>query len=352
MKRIRFHSRLVLLVGMALTAAACGAKPAAPADPSVLVTVRPARQGVLPLTVEAFGTVGAPATAVRAISLQQAAVVTSLNVAPGAAVRAGQTLLTYAAAPEARAAAAQAQAAVDLAKAQQAHTADNFAHQLATRDDVARADAALQTAQAGLSALRQQGAGGSGAIVAPFDGVVISVTAATGDRPQPGTVLLTLAPGAGLVATVGVEPDAARQVHLGDAVAVQSLSSGASQSGRVLRVDNALNPASRMIDVDVSAPGVAPIVGEAVKASVPIGQAQGWIVPHAAVLNDEKGDYLFQLAGGKAVRIPVKVRAPSSTDDLVEGALNPSRPVIVDGAFQLTDGMSARIQAPTRQARP
>jgi RND family efflux transporter MFP subunit len=331
----------------ALSVAACNSPAAAPpADPSVLVTVQPTQRGTLPRTIDAYGTVGPAASALRTISLQQMAQIVNVGVTTGAAVHKGQTLLAYSSAPESRAAFGQAETAVALAKAVQAHTADNFSRQLATRDDVSRADAGVQSAQDALAALQRQGAGAAaGVVTAPFDGVVVTLSAAAGDRVQPGAVLMSIAPADGLVVTAGVEPNVAQRVHVGDAVQVQSIAGGLVQASRVLRVDSALNPRSRLVDIDVAAPGPLPLPGDAFRVLLSTGDVQGWTVPHAAVLNDEKGDYLFQLAKTKAIRVPVQVRAPSSTLDVVEGPLDAGRPVIVDGAFQLTDGMAARTQS-------
>ncbi|MDB5461416.1 MAG: efflux transporter periplasmic adaptor subunit [Caulobacteraceae bacterium] len=329
----------------AIGVAACSPHPTPPADPSVLVTTQPAKRGTLPVTVDAYGAVGPAANALRSISLQQLAQVVNVAVTPGVAVRKGQPLLLYSSAPESRAAFGQAQTAVALAKAVQAHAADNFSRQLATRDDVSRADAALQSAQDALAALQRQGASEPGGVLAaPFDGVVVTMSAAAGDRVQPGAVLMSIAPANGLVVTAGVEPDVARRVHIGDAAQVQSITGGPTLPSRVLRVDSALNARSRLVDIDVAAPGVLPMPGSAFRVTLSVGDVQGWTVPHAAVLNDEKGDYLFQLAKAKAVRVPVQVRSPSSVLDVVDGPLDASRPVIVDGAFQLTDGMAARTQ--------
>ena len=61
-------------------------------------------------------------------------------------------------------------------------------------------------------------------------------------------------------------------------------------------------------------------------------------MPHAAVLNDEHGDYLFQVDGGKAVRVDVTELGAKGGEDAVSGKLDGERPVVVDGAAQVGPG--------------
>jgi len=95
-------------------------------------------------------------------------------------------------------------------------------------------------------------------------------------------------------------------VRTGQLAHLVRLQGGAAIDGRVLRVGRALNPKTRLVDVDLAVPVDAAVSGEAFKASIQVGQLKGWKVPRASVLVDEKGPYIFQLAGTKAVRVGVR----------------------------------------------
>lgn len=333
---------LVPLVAVLLTG--CGqSQPAATPAPSVAVTTAKAAQGGLPATVVAYGTVGPALDGAQTLSSAQPGQVMSLSATPGAAVKAGQPLVVFAVAPTARGTYLQAVAALAVAQKQRANTAQLLAQQLATTDQLAQADKAVADARASLDALGAEGAGQAvRTFVAPFDGVVTAVPVAQGDRTAPGAPLITVARGNGLVVTVGIDPAQRGGVAVGQPVLLNRLSGGASLSGHVVRADSALNPRTRLVDIDVGFPAGQLLPGEAMQASVQTGTVSGWVVPHAAVVTANGPARVFQVAGGKAKAVPVRVLLASDAGDVVEGAVNAAQPVIVDGAYQVSDGDAVR----------
>ncbi len=330
----------VSLVGL-ITALAFAAS--AHAAPSVLVqTVTPHRGGA-PQMITAYGSAMPASTAARTLSLPQAGEVTAVSVTPGAGVRTGQRLLDFATAPAAVSSYKQAVSALALAHSERTHTAQLLAGQLATRDQLAQADKAVADAQAAITALRQDGADHARRVLtAPFDAIVMTVPVTAGDRPQPGAALITLARASGLVVTVGVEPRDAERLRPGAAAWLTDLAGGARLTGKVVRVDGVLNPHTRLVDVDIATSAGAVISGQAFRAELSIGQAQGWRLPHKAVLADDRGAYVFQLAGTKAVRVGVRLIQTTDETDLVDGALDPQRRLVTTGAYQLSDGALVR----------
>lgn len=316
---------------------------------SAAVTTAPVRQGSLPEQVVAYGTAGPSPDAAQVVNVQAAGHVAHWNVAAGAPVKRGQPLLTFALAPSSVAAYQQALSAQKVAAAAQAHTNELFAQQLATRDQKEQADKALHDAQANLDALvQQQGRNPTVEIAAPFDGTVASVDASQGEQLQPGAPLLTLQRGDGLVVTVGVERAAMDRVAAGAAVTLTPLDASAPMHGTVGRVARALNPHTHQLDVQV-VPDGAPVNGESFRADITVGQWQGWLVPRDALQGDDAQRVVFQVADGKAVRVPVKVLGESDGASVVSGALDAHRPLVTTGATQLDDGMAVRTSAPGAQ---
>ena len=85
---------------------------------------------------------------------------------------------------------------------------------------------------------------------------------------------------------------------------------------------------------------------EPMKVAIETGTAQGWRVPHRAVVIDADGKAnVFQIVGGKAKAVPVTIAVARSDDDLVTGAIDPHARLIVDGAYQVGDGDAVRVGA-------
>lgn len=335
--------RLFALSAVALLAGCGSNAPAPEPTSSVLVSTVPARQGSLPATVVAYGSVGPAINGTMTFSEAQPGQVTALAVAPGMAVHAGQTLATFATAPASRSGYLQAVTALAAARKQEASTAQLLSQQLATRDQLIQATKAATDAQTALAALQADGAGrASHTIVAPFDGVVTTVTVAQGDRTQAGAPILTVARAGGIVVTVGVNPTARAGIAVGQAASLKRLSGGGDLRGKVIRVDSALNATSRLIDVDLSFPAGTLLPGESMQVAIETGAVQGWVVPHKAVVTAGGPSRVFQVIGGKAQSVPVQVLLSSDKGDVVQGKLDASRPLIVDGAYQVDDGGAVR----------
>jgi RND family efflux transporter MFP subunit len=321
------------------------ALPAALADEPASVEVRTEmpHTGVVPDVITAYGSAAPALDGGMTLSLQQEGRVLAIAVTPGELVHAGERLVDFGASPAAVATYQQAVSALAVARAQRAHTAQLLGQQLATRDQLAQADKAVADAQAALDALQREGADRSvQTLTAPFDGIVATVPVAQGDRVQPGATLMTLTRLDGLVVTVGIEPGQRDRVHPGQTAHLEPLAGGAPLDGKVLRVDSALNPKTRLIDADISVSPGSVISGAAFRADITVGQLQGWIVPHDAVLNDENGTYLFQVAGNTASRVDVTVAGSAGVNDVVDGKLDPQRRLVVQGNYQLSDNATVR----------
>lgn len=320
-------------------------------DGAVLITTVKAHQGSIPDTVVAYGTATPALEGGNAISLQQDGRVAAILVTQGERVRQGDRLLVFDVAPQAVSAYQQAVSAASLAQSERAHTAQLMAQKLATRDQLAQADKAVTDARATLDALQRQGADRARTqVTAPYAGIVDTVPVAQGDRVVAGAPLMTLtrldgnAGVDGLVVTVGIEPALHARVQAGQPVSLHRLPDGPGIPGHVLRVDGVVNVKTRLVDVDVGVPLSAVLSGESFAAEIALGTLDGWIVPHDAVLNDERGDYLFQVDGGHARRVDVTELGARGQNDTVSGTLDAARPVVVDGATQLADGDAVRTQ--------
>jgi RND family efflux transporter MFP subunit len=310
---------------------------------SVAVQTQAPHQGSVADLVTAYGSAAPALDGGMTLSLQQDGRVLAIAVTPGETVQAGQRLLDFGASAAAMSNFQQAVSALTAARAQRDHVAQLLKQQLATRDQLAQADKAVADAQGTLEAMRRDGADqASQTLKAPFDGIVATIPVAQGDRVQPGAVLMTLTRLDGLVVTVGIEPGLRARVQPGQPVHLVPLAGGSDLDGQVLRVDGTLNPKTRLVDADVSVPPGSVISGAAFRADIKVGDLQGWIVPHDAVLTDDKGAYLFQVAGTTASRVDVTVLGSAGPNDVVRGTLDAQRPIVVQGNYQLSDKATVR----------
>jgi RND family efflux transporter MFP subunit len=337
----------VLAAGL-FALAACGNATAPTPAPSVLVKTVTVRMGTMPEVAVVYGTATPATGAVQTLNLEQPAVIRSIAVVPGVEVRAGQQLLDYTLAPGATSAYQQAVAALRLAQEQRAHVVRLLEQQLATMDQLAQADAAVIAARTNLDALVRQGAATSaGSLRAPFDGFVVAIAVSAGDLAQSGAPLITLARTAGVVVTTGFSVSDAARLRAGQPATLESLSNGSMVDGHVTRVAARLNPRTGFVDADLAPKAGSVIAGDAFRALVTIGQLNGWLAPHIAVLNDQQGDYVFQVASGKAKRVAVRLVGISGNIDVVSGPLDARLPLVTDGAYQLQDGMAVRSGGPS-----
>lgn len=311
--------------------------------PSVLVKTELPKQGARPDALVAYGTAVPAIDGGLTLSLPQEGRVLRIAVTPGERVAKGDKLIWFGASAAVSSSYQQAASAVTLATMQRANAAQLLSQQLATRDQLAQADKALADARSTLEALRREGASQANQdLTAPFDGIVATIPVAAGDRVQPNAPLLTLTRLDGLVVTVGIDPAQHGRVRPGQPVHLTALSGEAPLDGQVLRVDGVLNPKTRMVDADIAVPLGSVLSGAAFRADITVGSLKGWLLPHASVLTDGQGAFVFQIAAGRAVRVAVTPQGISSDADIVTGPLDPARKLVVSGNYQLDDGAAVR----------
>ena len=339
---------MVLLLALPALGDDDDAPPSADKTGTVQVrTILPER-GTAPDLVEAFGTAGPAPNGSMTFSQQQRGRVLAIDVTPGERVRAGQALVEFASSAAASSTYAQAKSALVLARSQRLHEAQLLAQRLATRDQLAQADKAVSDARSTLDALTREGFGDASRVVAaPFDGIVATVPVASGERVAPGAPLVSVIRLDGLLVTAGIQPSDFDRLRPGDAVRLAPLAGGPDFDGRVVRVDRAIDARTHLVDAAIAVPADSVLSGAAYGAAITAGELSGWKLPHSAVLIDEKGAYVFQVADpaqhgaqrtGKAARVDVKLLGETGPDDIVSGPLVPGRRLVVEGNYQLEDG--------------
>ncbi len=317
------------------------------AAPSVLVQTTQVRRGSLPQTVVAYGSVQASSNGHVSVMSPLAATVVGLEVRVGEAVTRGTPLVRLAPNPETAAAYAQAQFELRAAADAVTRARQLLAEQLATRQQLADAEKAEADARAALAALEAQGAGGAATLRAPFRAVVTAVLTSNRSIVSEGAPLLELARTDELVLQAGVAPDAAPSVRAGEPVSVTPIGGASTYAARVLMRGSVVDSGTGLVPVEISLPDAGLFPGQAAQATITVGSASGFVVPHEAVLIDDNGNaYVVQAIGGMAKIVRVRVLGTAHAEDTVDGALDVRAPLVLSGNYQLKDGMAVRLAGP------
>lgn len=337
--------RMIASAALMAVWANCGAAAqAGSTQPSVLVTVTALRKGSLPQTVTAFGAVQSSPSALESITAKANDTVEALYVHEGDQVAAGAPLLALVPGIQTTVAYKQAQSARRDAQSAVVRTRRLAAQHLATAQDLANAEKAYADARTVLDALEASGAAGPVTLRAPFPAIVMRLPVSRGASVASGTPLLELARPERLVLRVGVTPVDARRIKVGDTAQVTELGSEQAQPASVLRCGAIVDPATGLVPVDVGLASDHLFPGEAAKATITVGHAIGYVVPHSAILVDDRGDpYVVQAAKGKARKVSVQIVTTHGDQAAIRGdTLDAEQALVLSGNYQLDDGMTLR----------
>ncbi|HZV64557.1 MAG TPA: efflux RND transporter periplasmic adaptor subunit [Telluria sp.] len=321
-----------------------GADAAEPAVSAQVATVALAR-AELPMSITAYGEIAS--RKVESLGFPQPGQLLSVPVMAGQQVHGGDLLATIASDPAAQAAYAQAASAFKLAQDDLRRNEELFKLQLATAGQRDAAAKQLDDARAALAAqAKLGGAQASAALRAPADGVVAAIPAAQGDRLPAGATVIQFGRTGTLRAVLAIEPSQSALLRAGMPVMLSTAQDGAKPAPvHLSSVERLVDPKSQMATAIAELPPALAgqfLVGMRIVATIELDKRSGWVVPRQAVLNDDNGSYLYQVAAGHARRVPVAKQAESGDQVGVDGKLDPALPVVSVGNYELEDGMAVR----------
>lgn len=342
-------SRVLLCTVASLAFTVLSPARADPGGPTAQVRVEVLQRGTLNQDVRALGSVRIGASQARAVSFARDVDVTRVFVRAGQRVQRGQPLVAVVGVPGGDLGYVQAQEAERFARSDLARLRRLAGQQLATQSQVEAARKALADAKAQLAAADAQHLQRNAATrVAPFDALVTAVQATVGARLAAGSTAVVLAPLSGLEAVVGVSPDVARQLHVGERAALHAVFDPDQRAPAVVRsAAGMVDARSHLVDVrlHLDAAPAAWLPGTPVEAAFALHPWSGWVVPRQAVLRDAAGQaYVFQDDGGKALRVDVSLEMDTPARSGIAGPLKPGLPIVVLGNDELADGMTLRVR--------
>jgi membrane fusion protein, multidrug efflux system len=319
--------------------------------PSVAVQLTQLHKGSLPRIVTAYGRVETSPAARQTIQAPVAAIVDTVYVKSGQQVTAGAPLIRLGPSPKTTALYTQAESALRTANEEVRRTRSLVTEHLATRQQLANAEKAASDAQAMLGALKAEGAGSPQILRAPSPSIVTAVSTSPGAIVVQGAALLDLARPSGLVLRAGAVPSKAIEIRPGDAAEITPLGAGEPAAGRVLLRGSMVDPQTGLVAVDIALPADRFFAAEMAQAKIVVGRAEGYVVPHEAILVDDNGTpYVVQAPQSVAHQVPVRILLSAGAQDVVAGALDPAAPLVLAGNYQLKNGMRVRPANPAAAA--
>lgn len=340
-------------------------KEGAPLVKEAPVAVQTARveEGQVVCTRHVLGTVvGAEETA---LAPQVMARVLEVNVREGDRVEAGQLLVRLDdrefkdAVTEAEAALAAAQAAHQAQRNLTARDKRLFEVKAIAQEQWDRSQAAEAAAAAQLEAARQRltlarTRLGYCQLVAPTNGVVARRLADPGDLAVPGKPLLHLVSQQSVRVRASLPPEDFAALRVGQPVTLKTeRASVAAQVSRVFPAMGDSHLASFECDVTNPPPGF--VSGATVGVDVQLSSARGLVIPPDALLEGDRGAWVFVVQNGEVKPVQVEVQERSLEQVAIKGGVRAGEPVIVarpSRLMTLAAGMKVVEATPSEPTRP
>ncbi len=348
-------TRTLVLLGLSASLALTGCSDSADSEavvvPVARVRVEAADHHAIHSTVSAYGTATFPPENLHSVVAAAEVRVERVLVSAGEPVHRDQVMMVVA--PTANTNLEQVKARADLAFSRQ--DLDRVTalrkQSLTTNADVAVATLAHANARAVLEGIQARIGNSSGALKAERDGLIASVDIQQGDIATAGAALLHLADRADLRVRLGIEPKDLSQLHEGQSVELSAIyDAGTKAEGHISTLISQIDPTSRLAEaLVVIKTGSALLPGAMVKANILLdGEPDAISVPRSAVLQQDQRDYVYIVRDGKAVRTWVETGKENDALVQLRSGVAIGESVVVEGNYELSDGMAVKVEAATQ----
>jgi RND family efflux transporter MFP subunit len=341
-----------------------GAVAQAPTERIVTVDVAPAVKKLVPLTVDALGTV-TPITSV-AIKARLETEIIGVHFADGARVKKGDLLFTLDD-RQLRAQIAQAEGVVARDKAQLEGAERDIARYTdlvaKSATPVVNLDNAKTQADIFRAAIKADGATlenlniqlGYCTIRAPIDGRISAASVKVGNfvRPADTASLATINQIAPLYVSFMVSQNSLpniRQAIAAETATVQATIPGEKKqaNGQVTMIENTVDAATGMAMIRATMENKDELLwpGTLVTTRMNIRDEEAVTVPSAAVQVGQAGTFVFIIKDGKAEVTKVEIERTVGSTTVLASGLQGGESVVTDGHLQLRNGSRVSIRAP------
>ncbi len=316
-----------------------------PSGPPVAhVTLARVERKSIAHTVTAYGSVITQPGKNHAVSVAYETRVQHILVAPGEMVAADQPLVQIAPSPQTQLQLAQAQSAAQTAQNELQQTEQKFKLHLATNQNLNQAKQNADSAKLQLQTLQNQGAASPQTVNAQMAGLVGKVNVQDGQIVPPGSPLVELVQQNEIEVKLGVEPEDAVHVTVGQPVSLFRVHMTDAQPlvGHVRLITQRVDPSTRLVDVYVTLPNEANLwLDSYYRGEVKTEAHQTLVAPRSAVLPQGDKHILFTVRNQHAVAHQVQLGIQTTHEvEVIANDLQSNEPVVVKGNYELSDGMA------------
>ncbi len=329
--------------------------------PAMPVQVRVMQEQTLPLTLEAVGQAeGSKQVEVRA---RVSGLIERQRYQEGERVRAGAPLYQIERAPfeiavqQARALLAQQLAQLEQARREAGRLAPLAQAQAISQREADNAQSALRLAEAAVALAQAQVREAElnlsyTHVTAPIGGISGRSLKSEGALVNPTTdsLLTTLTQADPIWVRFALSESELARLRAAGGTQVRLLGG----NGEPLLAQGKLNFAGSAVDTalgtvqlraEFANPELRVLPGQFVKAQVVAGEARAFLVPQAAVTQNEQGRMVWVIREGQAQPAPIQTGGWSGSDWVVTGGLTAGDQVIVDNLMKLRPGAPVTAQA-------
>jgi len=186
-------------------------------------------------------------------------------------------------------------------------------------------------------------------IRSPIRGLVSSVNGVVGQIADPSQVLVRIVNVQNIIANIGIEVEDIGKIKVGQyaEITIPNLPDGRIFKGQVIKQNKEIDPSTQLINIWIELdnrngllqPGMFCVAHVFVNTV-----ANALVVPKSAVLQDEKGAYLFIIEGNKAHQVYIETGIVTGKKAQIIKGIQKGQPVVYLGNYELEDGMQVNIQ--------
>jgi RND family efflux transporter MFP subunit len=342
---------LLFATGIAIFSAGCHREPSAdekPPEPVPTVTVEPLKRGSIEEPIIAYGSVVAEPGKNVGLSVPYESTVARTLVVPGQRIKAGDPVVEIAASAATELQLGQAKSTLKTAESDLGQIKQRYDLKLATNQELGQAEKAAADARMQLDSLEKSGASDLTLLRSPAEGIVLGLGSQAGQTVPPGTSFAEIVPADAVEVRIDIEPDDLDALRPGAVVKLSPINQPRSGplSGTVRLLTASVNPTSRLVSVFVTLPKQSGfLLGGYVQAEFSRHTENALIVPIAALLTEGDAFHVFIARDNKAVERTVERGLRNKEFVEILGAdLKESDPVIIEGNYELEDGMSLKMK--------
>lgn len=321
--------------------AADTAMPGTARDRAATVVVRATSDGVERVRVEAVGNARAKLSAT--LFPATAGEVQAINFTSDALVTRGDVLVELDRETE--------QLAVELAQVRVADAERVFRRLQRLIQTGATAQSSLDDARTNLEASRIEQKRSEvdladRFVVAPFSGRIGLTELDVGDRIDPETEIATLDDRSTLLVRFDVPEALLGRIAIGDPVAVTPwANTGTATTGRVSDVGSRVSEQTRTFTVRAAIPNETDTLrpGMSFRVLLDVEGATYPKVPEIAIQWGGEGSFVWAIEDGAAKRVQVLIVQRQQAEVLIDGAIAPGTPVVVEGLHRIRPGSKVKV---------